>query len=185
SLGMLRNLLREGAIEVFREPYEDRRAFSNGQALFAMRSSSGLLAFRTDIESGLDFDWDVATVPYEGPGPVNNIYGSSISVCRSTAQKELASWLFLKWFTQPAQQTRWVQGSIYFPVRRSAVQGYDPYIRRAYTFLGRGKSEPSLPRYEEVRKLVAKAMVDVLNGQDMDRVLSRLEWEANQTLPGS
>jgi multiple sugar transport system substrate-binding protein/sn-glycerol 3-phosphate transport system substrate-binding protein len=181
SLSMLRQLLRDGAVEVFREPYADRRAFSTGQVLFAMRSSSGLLAFKTDIESGLDFDWDLAPVPYEGPAPVNNVYGSSVSVCGSTPERELASWLFLKWFTEPYQQTRWVQGSIYFAVRKSAVQEYEPYFRRTYTFLGTGKSEPALPRYEEVRKLVVKAMVGIVNGEDMDKTLARLQWEANQT----
>ena len=63
--------------------------------------------------------------------------------------------------------------------------GDEPYFRRTYTFLGTGKSEPSLPRYEEVRRMISRAMVDVLHGQQMDRVLGRLEFDANRTLRGS
>lgn len=183
ALSLLRGLMGEGAIELFRQPYADRLAFSAGQVLFAIRSSSGLLAFETDIQSGLDFDWDIVSVPHEGPAPVNNIYGSSISVCRATPEQELASWLFLKWFTEPPQQRRWLQGSLYFVVRKSAVRGVQPYQRWTYTFLGTGKSEPSVPGYESVRGRVAKAMVDILNGAvDMEPTLTRLEVEATRTL---
>ena len=183
ALSLLRELRGEDAIELFSQPYADRTAFSTGKVLFAMRSSSGLLAFRNDIEAGLDFDWDVVSVPHEGPAPVNNIYGSSISVCGSKPEQQLASWLFLKWFTEPAQQKSWLQGSIYFVVRKSAVRGVEPYARWTYTFLGTGKSEPSVPGYESVRGLVAKAMVDILNGAvDTAPALSRLEVEATQTL---
>ena len=53
----------------------------------------------------------------------------------------MAAWLFLKWFTSPEQQARWVRASNYFPVRRSTaaqLAGYfeeNPRYGKAYGFL--------------------------------------------------
>ncbi|MDP6932558.1 MAG: GMC family oxidoreductase N-terminal domain-containing protein, partial [Myxococcota bacterium] len=40
--------------------------------------------------------------------PAPNVYGASVAICRTTPERQLAAWLFLKWFTEPEQQARWV-----------------------------------------------------------------------------
>ena len=83
---------------------------------------------------------------------------------------------------------RWVEASGYFPVRKSTVeklQGYfarHPRYEKAYEWLDYGRTEPGVMGYEYVRRMIATAMVDVLEGENMEAVLSRLEREANQEL---
>ncbi|MEW6752989.1 MAG: ABC transporter substrate-binding protein [Candidatus Latescibacterota bacterium] len=188
SLVLLRQLMRERAAEQMSEEYGDQAEFSVGQVLFALRSSSGLPFFATAVESGVEFDWDVTYPPHSTEKPAVNVYGASISVCRTTPEDQLASWLFIKWFTQPAQQARWVRASDYFPVRRSTareLQTYfaeNPRYRSAFELLEYGRSEPSLAGYQQVRRLLEEAMVDVFDGGDVDRILARAEEAANRTL---
>ena len=182
TLEMLRALKREGAMELFDDPYLDRREFSAGRLLFLMGSSSRLLAVRSDVEAGLDFSWNVKLIPQKGFAQVNNIFGASLAVGRSTPQQQLAAWLFIKWFTEPHQQNRWVHGSNYFPVRLSTAPELESYFRTAFELLQKGWSEPAVEGYETVRELMVRAMVSVLGGANAGQVLANLEAEANQTL---
>lgn len=182
SLKLLSQLGQEGALELLREPHQDRMVFSRGQALFAICSSARVVLFRSAVEASGGFGWDVAPVPYEGANPVMNVYGASLAVCRATPEQQLAAWLFIKWFTESAQQNRWVQASNYFPVRKSAAPELADYFRTAFGLLEYGKSEPSAVRYESVREMIENAMIRAIEGGDVDQILTRLEKEANKTL---
>ena len=189
ALTMVQGLIREGAVDLLGERYEDQTGFALGQVLFMIRSSSGLPFVASALaDAPARFEWDVAPPPRAGEDPVLNVYGASVSVCRSTPEKQLASWLFLKWFTSPEQQARWVRASNYFPVRRSTaaqLAGYfeeNPRYGKAYGFLDFGKTEPTVPGYEAVRRKIAEAMVEVAQGGEIPPVLTRLEKEANLVL---
>lgn len=121
-------------------------------------------------------------MPYQGHRPVLNVYGGSLAVCKSTPEQQLAAWLFIKWFTEPEQQERWVQGSNYFPVRKSTARQLQSYFRTAYDLIDFGKPEPSIIGYERVRGRMEAAMVDVLSGGQMEAVLSKLQREANESI---
>ena len=189
ALTMVQGLIREGAADLLSERYEDQTEFALGQVLFMIRSSSGLPFVASALaDAPTRFEWDVAPPPRVGEDPVLNAYGASVSVCRSTPEKQLASWLFLKWFTSPEQQARWVRASNYFPVRRSTaaqLAGYfeeNPRYGKAYGFLDFGKTEPSVPGYEAVRRKIAETMVEVAQGGEVPPVLRRLQKEANLVL---
>lgn len=189
ALELMRQLVKEGCVELLGEQNADTQEFAVGQVLFVLDSSSGLPFVKVGVKSGLGFAWDVAAPPYEAQHPVVNVYGASVAVCHTTPAQQLAAWLFLKWFTEPAQQARWVKASHYFPVRRSTagqLEGFfaeNPPYKAAYELLEYGKSEPSVSGYEPVRRLIAQAMVAAVEGGDLDRVLGRLEKDANATLP--
>ena len=188
-LKLMVELIDDGAAGLVGEEYGDQKEFGTGQVLFNLRSSSGLPFYRSAVEEdGVGFSWDVTHPPYTGDRPFVNVYGASISVCRTTPEAQLASWLFLKWFTESAQQASWVRTSNYFPVRKSTageLKSYfaeNPQYKSAYDLLEYGKSEPSLGTYQQVRRLIQDAMVEILDGGDMDRVLANLEKAANRTL---
>ncbi len=84
--------------------------------------------------------------------------------------------------TDGRKQARWVEGTNYHPVRRSTAREYLSGLRTAYNLLDTGRSEPSGVWYDPVRRMLADAMVEVLDGGDMDQVLSRVDWEANNLL---
>lgn len=188
ALQLLVELEKEGAVEMLTEPNGDTKEFGSGQLLFAIGSSSGLPFMKKAVNSGAKFSWGVAAVPYEGEHPVVNVYGASVALCRTTPEQQLAAWLFLKWFTEPAQQARWVRVSGYFPARRSTaadLEGYfaeNPNFQVAYALLDYGKIEPTAPGYETVRRLIQNAMVDAMDGAQLDPLLNRLTKAANATL---
>ena len=189
ALQLMQDLVRAGAVGLLGEPYGDQTEFSLGQILFALRSSSGLPNFKSGVEEeGVGFEWNVTTLPHEGAEPVVNVYGASVSVCRTTPAQQLAAWLFIRWFTESAQQARWVRASNYFPVRKSTARDLkdyfaeNPHYETAYQLLDYGRSEPSVAGYQQVRRMIVDAMVEILDGADPAATLSRLEREANKTL---
>lgn len=191
ALELMQALIKEGAAELMSGPYGDQGEFVVGSSLFMIRSTSGLPFVRSGIEEGgLSFDWQVAPPPYVGDKPAMNVYGASLSVCRATPQEELASWLFLKWFTAPAQQARWVRASNYFPVRHSMVEDLKAYFeeypryRTVFELLPFGKPEPNMAGYQVVRRKVEQVVVAVAQGADIGQVLKKLDKEANATIGG-
>lgn len=189
ALMLMQELKQEGAIDLMSEDYLDQREFAVGNVLFIIRSSSGLPFVASAVEEGgMAFEWKVAPPPHVGPEPIVNVYGASVSVCRSTPARQVASWLFLKWFTAPAQQARWVRASNYFPVRHSTAQeltdlfAANPRYQQVYELLGYGKSEPSAVGYQPVRRMIGEAIVKVMQGGDVDDILAQLDAEANTTL---
>ena len=182
SLGMIRELTSEGAAELTSDLDEIIATFATGQVLFAIRSSSQYPSFARQVGEATGFQWEVAAIPQTGETPVVNIYGASIAVCRSTPEQQLAAWIFLKWFTEPKQQARWVKATNYFPVRRSTAREFTPYLRTAYNLLENGKTEPVGVWYDPVRRMLSEAMGEILAGGDMDQILSRVDWEANNLL---
>jgi len=189
ALVLMQELREDGAIDLLSENYLDQREFAVGHVLFVIRSSSGLPFVASAVEEGgMAFEWGVAPPPRVGPEPIVNVYGASVSVCRSTPERQVASWLFLKWFTAPAQQARWVRASSYFPVRHSTAReltdlfAANPKYQQVYELLDYGRTEPSVAGYQPVRRMIGEAMVKVMLGGDVDELLTRLEAEANATL---
>ena len=189
SLELMRDLAAAGAIDVAGEQDAELNEFVTGQTLFSQDSSSGLPFYKSGIEdSGLDFEWGVTHPPQTGTTPVVDIYGASVSICSGKPEKQLAAWLFLKWLTAPEQQARWVRASNYFPVRRSTARELEDYFAEnpnygvAFNMLDYGKSEPTIASYQQVRRLIQKAMVEAIEGEDMAQVLKDLQLAANKTI---
>lgn len=188
SLLLMKSLVDEGAAEMMGEPYGDQIEFAAGHCLFILRSSSGLPYVQSAIDAGPGFDWSVAAPPRSTPEPIVNFYGASVSLCQTTPERQLAAWLFLKWFTAPPQQAHWVKASNYFPARKSTadllVKYFDdnPRFGIVYDLLEYGKPEPSVTGYEPVRRLIAQAVIRVMQGGELDATLARLQNEATATL---
>ena len=182
ALNLLRELQAEGTVALLQDTDADKEAFGAGQLLFAIHSSSRLPFFVHSVKAGAGFAWDVAALPYEGDNPVQNVYGGSIALCRSTPEQQLASWLFIKWFIEPFQQERWAKGSNYFPVSQNTARSLLPYFRTAYDLLAFGKNEPTKIGYENVRVLIEEAMREVMQGADVAQTLARVEEASNKPL---
>jgi multiple sugar transport system substrate-binding protein len=118
---MLQRLFAQGcAIDV--PPSEangQQNRFGNGDSLFAMGSSSGLPFYADAVSKAGKFKWDIAMPPYNGK-QVINLYGASISIYKTTPEKELAAWLMIKFLGEKAQTTKWAVQTGYLPVRASA-----------------------------------------------------------------
>jgi ABC-type glycerol-3-phosphate transport system substrate-binding protein len=101
------------------ERFGEQNRFGAGEILFVFASSSGLPFYNEAVSKGGKFTWDIAMPPNTGK-PAINLYGASVSVYKTTPEKELAAWLVIKFLGQKEQTTKWATATGYLPVRNSA-----------------------------------------------------------------
>ena len=97
----------------------EQNRFAAGQVLFVFASSSGLPFYQDAVSKGSNFKWDISLLPNTGK-PAVNMYGASVSVYKTTPEKELAAWLVIKYLGEKAQTSKWAINTGYLPVRQSA-----------------------------------------------------------------
>ena len=189
AMAFLQDLYAEGCARPVAERGGAIADFSTGRLLFSSASSSGLPFVRAAVDAGAKFDWSVAPLPHTTPAPVMNVYGASVSMPKSTPERELATWLFIRYFTSPEVQAGWGQVANYFPVRQSAAQRLGDYFERhtayktAFDLLQYGHHEPPVPGYDFVRAMAEEALAAIFaQGRDVEKTLARLNEEANASL---
>lgn len=189
AMNFLQDLFDSGCAITPAEAYGYQTDFGIGTLLFSISSSSGLPYFASAVEAGgSDFEWSVAPIPHTTADPVMNVYGASISIPRSTPEKELASWLFLRHYTGPEMQAKWAKGSNYFPVRASVAEGMTDYFAEnpayatAFDLLKYARFEPPVPGYDFVRDIVSEVWAAIVDGADVVSALTDLNEEANEIL---
>ena len=171
TLKFIKKLVDEGLAYQIAERYGDQTDFANEKVLFTFGSTAGLPYYAKAVEGR--FEWSIAPMPHETPEPVVDMYGPSICVFKTTPEKQLASWLFLKWFTAPKQTARWAIATGYFPVRKSAAESEvmkehfakNPLYEKAFSFLPYAKTEPTIAGWQTVRDALYNAMVAVIAGE--------------------
>jgi multiple sugar transport system substrate-binding protein/sn-glycerol 3-phosphate transport system substrate-binding protein len=122
-----------------------------------------------------------------------DLYGASVSIPRSSPQKQLAAWLFIKWFSEPQQQAQWAHVSKYFPVRKAAERlitdlfDADPNYAAAWRILKIAdlKAEPPYAGYDLVRDAITAAYSKVLDGADVDATLAALQAQSDRLFKDS
>jgi multiple sugar transport system substrate-binding protein/sn-glycerol 3-phosphate transport system substrate-binding protein len=185
---MLKDLYQTGKAAKVAEKFADQADFANQKVLFVMDSSSGIPFYEKAIQESPKgpFSWGVAALPHDTPRPVLNVYGASVSLVKSTPERELAAWRFLRWMSEPAQQAAWVKASNYFPVRystRERLKGYlqkHPQYAEAFGLLKQCEltSEPVLPNYEQVRDALSSSLNAVLDGAPVSLAAAYLQKQA-------
>jgi multiple sugar transport system substrate-binding protein/sn-glycerol 3-phosphate transport system substrate-binding protein len=183
-------MYKEGYAKKVGESFGDQTDFVNQKVLFNVTSTAGIPFFEAGVKKGAKgpFAWSVASLPHSTPKPVLDVYGASVSVVKSTPEKQLASWLFLRWMSEPEQQAEWTRVSNYFPVRKSTAERLGDYLAANPRFAAAWealkasdqKSEPSFTGYDEVRDAISAAYNAVLDGADVAATVADLNGKANR-----
>lgn len=194
AMTFLKGLHDEGCAFFFTEGFPNTE-FAARRAIFAQGSSSGIPFYENDIntiasEQGRDPDiWGVAAIPHTTPDPVQNVYGGDVMIPVTTPEQELAAWVFVKWFTEPENQAKWVEASGYFPTRASTVDYLGQYIEtavggqqwnQALEMLPYGVYEPQLISYDQVRRSMSEAFNAIMQGAEIQSTLDTVSENANQ-----
>jgi multiple sugar transport system substrate-binding protein len=189
AMTFVQSLFIDGCASIVTEDFGDQTNFGAGRTLFTVGSSSGLPFYGSAVSEGANFQWRVAPIPHTTPDPVQNIYGASVSIPSGhTPEANLATWLFIKYYTSPEVQATWASASQYFPVRESVAEGLSDYFatnpsyKTAFDLLLYGKAEPSTPGYEFVRDLIQEKMTVIADGEDVASTLASMNEEANKIL---
>jgi ABC-type glycerol-3-phosphate transport system substrate-binding protein len=177
ALILLKDLIDSGYAYQAIEEDGDRSDFYQGKVLFIFDSLDGLLHYAAAIEVGTgvepEFEWSIAPFPHEVAKPIVGMYGPTLCVFKTTPQKQLAGWLFMKWFTEPEQAARWAIAVDTFPVRKSAIEteamkAYfeeNPLYEEAFGFLEYARMEPAIAGWQGIRDALHGAIVGVASGQ--------------------
>ncbi len=194
DMEFMQKLLKDGYGTKVAVQYGEQTLFATQKVLFAEGTTTGLPYYRAAIEkSGAPFNWSIAALPHSTPKPALNIYGASVSVPKSTPQKQLAAWLFIKWLSQPKQQAAWVEKSNYFPVRKSTASELGSYFKKnpqyqtAFDILkgATTDSEPAYSGYAQVRDDMSSAFNAILDGADVSTTLAKLQQKATKVFKQS
>jgi multiple sugar transport system substrate-binding protein len=190
ALTFIQSLYADGCARTVTEAFGDQTNFGAGTTLFTIGSSSGITFYETAVADGAGFDYSVGAIPHTTDDPVMNLYGASVSIPKTTPEQEVAAWLFVKFYTNAENQSKWAVASNYFPVRASAAESPEvkeeldtnPVYKAAFDLLPYGQPEPPTPGYDAVRIEMQNAMVDIAGGADVKETLDALNTKANDIL---
>nr|HRJ45078.1 extracellular solute-binding protein [Caldilineaceae bacterium] len=130
--------------------------------------------------------WGVTAIPHTTADPVQNVYGGDVMIPVTTPERQLAAWIFIKWFTSPEIQAEWSRISGYFPTRVSAGQFLTDYYEanpqwaQAAALLPFSYYEPQLISYTAVRDAAEEAFNAIMQGADVQATLDGLTKFANE-----
>ena len=185
----IQKMANEGLARIENERYSGDDEMAAKQAVFTTSSSSGIEFFPRNEDGTFAIDWNVISLPHAADSsPASTVYGATImAVKEDDPQRDLAKWLFIKYWTSYDQVKKWVigteeiRGSSYMPLLRSMqndaeFQAYlseSPRYAEAVALLETGVIEPQLAGQQAVRDILEDAYIKVINGEDVQATLDQ------------
>jgi len=165
--------------------------FAQGKLAIFLSSTSSL-PFIKALADKTPFNWSVANLPQADAAKAKTVqFGANVAVLKSTPQKQLASWLFIKWFSESAQTADWATKSYYMPVRKSAsdsslLKEYwskVPQGKQGFDLIGVSAPEPNVRGQQDIRDVIFNMITEVLTGKATpDAAIKTAGDKANQIL---
>ena len=173
SLNLISTGLKEGWA-YYAKGYDWQNDFAEQRVAFAIDSTSGLFFVPPLMKT--KFNWGVSAMPQTPPNNNSILYGANIGIFKSTPEKQLASWLFVKYFASKEATAAWAVASNYFPVRKSAetvpafkaVLDGNPQYKMAFDLFKGGTKmvgEPNLAGQQDARVFIEDPITGVLTGK--------------------
>ncbi len=148
----------------------DVEAFSAGRVAMIFASTSDLHDIQLAVDERGGFRWGVAPVPH-GQLPITlDLNGPSWILLKSTPEKQLAAWLFVRWFATTEQTLAWALQTGQLPLRVSAVarlktqSAENPSYAAALDLLPFGHADPPLPYWPGVAEAATRAVLAIVAG---------------------
>lgn len=170
ALKMLQRGVEEGWM--YQPPGADPRgqnAFGEGNLLYMFGTSTGRPFIRAAFKKPIN--WSVIAMPTTGTAkPQSIMFGGVFTIMKTTPQKQLAAWEFLKWFTGTKQTAKWSIISSYMPTRKSALEdaalnehwtSKDPQGKQAFELVPTSVSAPNVRGTQEMRTVLDDMMTKV------------------------
>lgn len=128
--------------------------FAGRYALFITASMEDLPGVASAMQRLANGDkWSVLAIPALNGKPLTVSFSSSYAVFQSTPARQLAAWLFIRWMTSPAQDSRLARGWGTYPVRTSSqamladYKNANPQWAAALPLLALAIHEPAQPSW--------------------------------------
>jgi ABC-type glycerol-3-phosphate transport system substrate-binding protein len=153
----LKDLYDQGCAWLAESQYPEAE-FAARMGLFSAGSVSDIPyqaeAYR---QSGNRDEWTVIPFPSPSLLPGLDVYGPSYVMLPSGNKEQMASWLLIKWLSEPENQARMVEATGAFPLRASTLTYLDAYQSRypqwaaALKMLPTARNEPAFQSWSTVR----------------------------------
>ncbi|TME66164.1 MAG: ABC transporter substrate-binding protein [Chloroflexi bacterium] len=144
-----------------------------GKLLFYFSTTSSI-PFLKDIADKTGAKWSIANLPQTDTAKPKTVqFGANVAIFKSTAEKQLASWLFIKWMSETDQSAQFAATSYYMPVRKSAADAQIlkdywakvPQGRQGFDLIQYSSPEPNVRGQQDVRNVVTDMMTSVLTAK--------------------
>jgi len=191
SLSLIQSLVKKGEAYQISKQFADQADFGAQRVAFAFATTSGLNFWNKEV--GGKFNWGVGVLPHaKDVKPVTVQYGGNIAIFKSTPEKQLAAWKFVKYFTSKDVTARWAAASGYTPVRTSSfdtapiqqkVKDLPQYGTAIKEILPTAKPEPYVKGWQATRAFLEDGLVAVINGtKDPKAAIDEAADKANKSL---
>jgi multiple sugar transport system substrate-binding protein len=195
-LQMWKDLYDQGCAYIPAEAFGNTADWARALNPMAFSSTAGIgPTMNTARDAGnLVTDWMVHAAPTnaEGDQPLISLFTPGIMVVSATPEEQLASWLFLRFFSQPEIQAQWAQALSLFPLSSAAASQMDTanmnpqFVDMVNRFANGEVSvyvSPQNLSYGTVREIVGQGIADVTSGgMDVAEVAQRMTDDANAAL---
>jgi multiple sugar transport system substrate-binding protein len=160
------------------------------KALITMSSTAGAPYYAAAFEdAGNEDEWGWIAAPGPDGTLAVNAFQQMLGVVPSTPQREMASWLFVKWLTSPEIQARWIPASGYYGTQYSTealmadYAAENPVWASGVELAAIGPSEPqTFPAWSSVRRTLNDFAAELYNATsqaEVEEILARLTQTAN------
>ena len=172
----------------YRSQAEAIRDFARGKVAMIFAQTTQLPEIFKAVEGRGGFRWGVSPVPYGRRTPSLTINGPAWVMLRSTPARQLAAWLFVRWFSESPQTVRWSELTGLLPLRRSAAQGLagvftaNVGFKVAFDLLTVAQAQPDVPQWARIAQLLVKAVNAAVSGSDPAQVLNDAAMSADALL---
>jgi len=159
--------------------------FGQGVLLFSVDSTENISEYRSSVKTNANFNWRIAPLPHTTNSPTANPTVKSVSIIKTTPERQLAAWLFLRYFSNPDVQAAWVQHTGVLPIRRDTSQYFDDSFKKNSAYQMTVELLNNVPfaapvlGYDEVQFMSMEALSDILAGSDVVDALDQLSLDAN------
>lgn len=195
-LTLYKDLYDQGCAYIPAERFGNTADWARALNPFAFSSSAGIApTLATARDAGnLVTDWRVLGTPggTADDKPVLQLYTPGLIVLSATPEQQLASWIFVRYFSTPEIQAQWSQQLSLFPLTKSAAGLMDTsaMVPEFVAMINRLANDevtvyvsPQNLSYGEVRNIVATGLADVTSGGlDVEEVAQRMTDEANAAM---
>lgn len=164
------------------------RDFARGKVAMIFAQTTQLPEILEAVQARGGFRWNVSPVPYGRRDPTLTIGGPSWVMLKSTPAKQLATWLFIRWFAETPQAVRWSQLTGLLPLRQSAGVGLanefatNAGLKVAFDLLSVARAQPDVPQWAAIAELLVHAVNASVEGNDPARLLNEAAQAADNLL---
>jgi ABC-type glycerol-3-phosphate transport system substrate-binding protein len=173
--------------------FDYQNDFAAGKLAFFL-SSTSTVPFIRDLADKAPFKWSIANLPQAGTDSTKQKtvqFGANVAIFKSSPDKQLASWLFIKWMSDTDQSAQFASTSYYMPVRKTAADSQVlkdywakvPQGKQGFDLIQYSTPEPNIRGQQDIRDVILNMITEVLtNKSTPDVAIASATTKANQIL---